>query len=114
MENTETPNNILVDVAKEAVQNTKEAVQDRKELGDTRIMVAVFKPEETMSVVEVNWQKALLVGLGMVSLGVIIWAGVNIYKSKSGKKDEEEEKGDTDNMADYQYMIYMNQRNSLD
>jgi hypothetical protein len=77
-------------------------------------MVAVFKPEETVSVVEVNWQKALLVGLGMVSFGVIIWAGVNIYKSKSGKKDEEEEKEDTDNMAAYQYMSYMNQRNSLD
>ena len=104
MENTETANNILVDVAKEAVN---------KEMKD-RIMVAVIKPDETLSVMAVDWQKALLVGLGMVSLGVIIWAGVNIYKSKSGKKDEEEEKEDTDNMADYQYMSYMNQRNSLD
>ena len=98
MENSEEPNNILKDVAKEAVKNTKEAAQDLKDLsvqtldklgdklGDTRVMVAVSKPGETISVMEVNWQKALLVGLGVVSLGVIIWAGVNIYKSKLGKK----------------------------
>ena len=102
MENIETANNILVDVAKEAVD------QDLKE----RIMVAVIKPEECLSVMEVDWQKALLVGLGMVSVGVIIWAGMNIYNSKLGKEDEEEE--DVDNMMAYQYMIYMNQRNSLD
>merc|ERR1719233_1488519 len=55
-------------------------------------MVAIAKPGENVSVVEVNWQKVLLFGLGMVSLGVIVWAGVKIYKSKTSEKKEKEEK----------------------
>ena len=88
-----TPNSIFVDVANEAVQNTKEAAQDMKEIGDTRIMIAVIKPglgRENLSVTEVNWQKILLIGVGMVSLGVIVWAGVKIYKSKTQKKEGED------------------------
>merc|ERR1719222_815541 len=49
-------------------------------------MVAIAKPGENVSVVEVNWQKVLLLGLGMLSLGVIVWAGVKIYKSKTSEK----------------------------
>merc|ERR1719233_2343705 len=55
-------------------------------------MVAIAKPGESVSVVEVNWQKVLLFGLGTVSLGVIVWAGVKIYKSKTSEKKEKEEK----------------------
>ena len=60
-----------------------------KEVGDTRIMVAYFiQPglgRENLCLMEVNWKKILLVGLGMVSLGVTVWAGVKIYKSKIEK-----------------------------
>ena len=80
------PSNILVD---ETAENAKGAAQVMKEVGDTQIMVAFIKPglgRENLCVMEVNWQKILLVGLGMVSLGVTVWAGVKIYKSKIEKK----------------------------
>ena len=107
----EEPNNILVEVAKdvtdvveEAVDVVEEAVdvveeaalntiQDLKIIGDTKVIVAIAKPGENISMVEVvTWQKVLLVGLGMFSLGVIVWAGVKIYKSKTSEKKEEEVK----------------------
>ena len=105
------PNNILVEVAKdvtdvveEAVDVVEEAVdvveeaalntiQDLKNIGDTKVIVAIAKPGENISMVEVvTWQKVLLVGLGMFSLGVIVWAGVKIYKSKTSEKKEKEVK----------------------
>ena len=80
------PSDILVG---ETTENAKGAAQVMKEIVDTRIMVAFTMPglgRENLCVMEVNWQKILLVGLGMVSLGVTVWAGVKICKGKTEKK----------------------------
>merc|ERR1712055_179098 len=83
------PNNILVDAAnkaEEAVDVAKEAVQNTFQDVKTEGMDAITKIGEYVSEVEMNWQMISLVGLVTLSLAVIVWAGVKIYKSKDTER----------------------------
>ena len=96
MDLSEKPSNIVIDVAKEAVENIKEAAEEFKaisaevfdQIGATSIAVLVSKSDETIKVLDLDCKKALVLGLGMVSMGVAIWFSVNIFRSKFGKKKD--------------------------
>ena len=72
VENVSEAKNVLVEKAKEAV--------DEIEFAGEKVIEAVT-PEQN-----VNWEKAVLIGLGIFSIGVVVIAGISIYKGKDNKK----------------------------
>ena len=72
VENVSEAKNVLVEKAKEAV--------DEIEFAGEKVIEAVT-PEQN-----VNWEKAVLIGLGIFSIGVVVIAGISIYKGKDDKK----------------------------
>ena len=61
------------------VEKAKEAVDEIKYAGEK--VIEAVTPEQNLS-----WEKAILIGLGIFSIGVVVIAGISIYKGKDDKK----------------------------
>ena len=62
------------------IERAKDAVDEIKAAGEKVICAA--NPDGGA----IDWEKVLYIGLGAVSIGVIVWAAVSAFQSKDGKK----------------------------
>ena len=89
MDDFENPVDPIVEAAKDAIAEIKEAAIELKEISDASLVLVT---EESIKIIEKDWKKAfVVVGLGMFTMGVFIWAGFTMCKDsrKKGKEDGE-------------------------
>ena len=89
MDDFENPVDPIVEAAKDAISEIKQAAIELKEISDASLVLVT---EESIKIIEKDWKKAfVVVGLGMVTMGVFIWAGFTMCKGyrKKGKEDGE-------------------------
>ena len=90
MEDLENPIDPIVEAAKDAIDEIKEAATELKEISGASLVLVT---EESFKIIELDWKKAfVVVGLGMVTMGVFIWAGYTMCKDSRKKEEEDGEK----------------------